>query len=474
MKKLFLCLMVALGFGAFAQETNDPMEALEQRTTNLEESVRILKKLKVSGYIQAQYQYAETDADGINFKLANRANAYEAKELESYGRFGIRRGRVKFTYEEGIASGVVQIDVTDKGISGDRNVVTFKDVYLNVKDPWIGTCSFKAGIFDRPFGHEIAYSSSSRESPERARIIQSLFPDERDLGAMLTLQPAKTSGWNILKLEAGMFTGSGIKPQFDSHMDFIGHLSVTKVIGSNLTIGGGVSLYAGGILQTDSSVYKMKDDKFVLDSKSADNIGKYAKRQYIGFDFQFGVTTAAGLTQLRAEYIFGEQPQNAAGSWDYKFMSLPTYETVVAKDADGNAIIDPKTGEPTKKTTSVPVYMRKVSGGYVILTQDLGTLPLTAIVKYDWYNPNTEISGNDVAVKGSGTVAKDLSMNNIGAGLMWRINQALRLTAYYDFVNNETTENLKDTKNADGKITKYGWEGNRKDNVFTLRLQYKF
>ena len=46
--------------------------------------------------------------------------------------------------------------------------------------------------------------------------------------------------------------------------------------------------------------------------------------------------------------------------------------------------------------------------------------------------------------------------------------------AYYDIVKNETTENLKDTKDAAGVITKYGYEGDRKDNVFTLRLQYRF
>ena len=45
-----------------------------------------------------------------------------------------------------------------------------------------------AGVFNRPFGHEIGYSTSGLESPERATIIQYFFPDERDLGAMLTLR----------------------------------------------------------------------------------------------------------------------------------------------------------------------------------------------------------------------------------------------------------------------------------------------
>jgi hypothetical protein len=158
---------------------------------------------------------------------------------------------------------------------------------------------------------------------------------------------------------------------------------------------------------------------------------------------------------MRGEYIFGEHPGNSGGAYDFKF------------NATGNNTAMPN-------NIAGPIFMRSIAGGYVILTQDLGTLPLTAIIKYDWYNPNTDVSGDEIAAADTKTTKGDINMSNIGAGLMWRINPALRLTAYYDFVGNETTENLKDKKDADGNITSYGWEGNRKDNVFTLRLQYKF
>ena len=430
MNKKITTLLGALliTFMSVAQEVElSPVEKLEQRTETLENEIIKLKKLKVSGYIQTQYQSAQTDADGMNFKLANRANAYEQSEELNYGRFGVRRGRIKFTYEDGLVQGVFQPDFSEKGIS-------FKDVYLSIKDPWVGTNSLKSGIFDRPFGHEIAYSSSRRESPERARITQTLFPDERDLGAMLTLQPAKTSTWNILKLEAGLFAGNGIKPQISTKMDFIGRLSITKQIGADMVLSGGVSAYLGGLLQTDSSIFVMKNKQFELESKSGDNIGKYAKRQYFGFDAQFSTMTVAGFTQLRAEYIFGEHAQNPGGSWDYKFTAIQ----------------------------QGPVYMRKISGGYILLAQDLGQTPFTAVLKYDWYNPNTEVSGNEVGVSDSGTGAKDINQSTIGLGLLWRINPALRLTAYYDITKNDTSENIK------------GWDVDRKDNVFTLRLQYKF
>jgi hypothetical protein len=341
---------------------------------------------------------------------------------------------------------VVQIDVTEKGISTDRNVVMFKDIYLQVKDPWFGTNMLKAGIFDRTFGYEIAYSSSRRESPERSRIFQSLFPDERDLGVALTLQPPSSSPLKIFKLEAGLFAGNGIKPQFTNHMDFIGHLTVNKQISNNTVISGGASAYLGGTLQQNAQTFVMSNNAWVEDSNNENNIGKYTKRQYIGFDAQFSTITVAGLTQLRGEYIFGEHPGDAAGPYPFNFNGLPP---------------------------ATPVYMRKINGGYVLLTQDLGTSPFTVVAKYDWYNPNTEISGNDIG-KSSATTANDITKSNIGLGVYWRINPALRLTAYYDIVNNETTNQMTDTKNDAGKITAYGWDEKRKADVFTLRLQYKF
>jgi len=445
-KFLFIACTYLLFSGFLeAQELNE-MEELETRTSTLENSVRLLQKFKVSGYIQAKYQYAQTDADGTNFKLTQRRNNYETSELKDFSRFGLRRGRIKFTYEDGIASGVVQIDVTEKGISTDRNVVMFKDVYLQVKDPWSGTNLLKAGVFDRTFGHEIAYSSSRRESPERSRIFQSLFPDERDLGVALTLQPSKSSPLNILKLEAGMFAGNGIKPQFTSHMDFIGHLTATQQINDNTVLSGGVSAYLGGTLQQHTQTFVMKDRAWVVDSDTKDNIGKYAKRQYIGFDVQFSTITAAGLTFLRGEYIFGEHPGELSAPYPFNFNGLPP---------------------------ATPVYMRKINGGYALLTQDIGQTPLSVIIKYDWYNPNTGISGDDIGAS-SGTNANDITKSNIAFGLYWRINPALRLTAYYDIVNNETTQQLKAAKDESGKITAYGWDEKRKADVFTLRLQYKF
>lgn len=56
----------------------------------------------------------------------------------------------------------------------------------------------------------------------------------------------------------------------------------------------------------------------------------------------------------------------------------------------------------------------------------------------------------------------DLSFSTFGFGAYWTINPALRLTAFYDINTNERTNFIN------------GYDKDIKDNLFTLRLQYKF
>lgn len=376
------------------------------------------QSVKFSGYIQSQYQYGEKDAS-LKVGTANE------NPEESFNRIGIRRGRFKLTATDGkLASGVFQVDVTEKGVG-------FKDAYLNLKDPWFNTIQLRAGIFDRPFGNEISYSSSRRESPERSTLFQTLFPEERDLGAMLVLQPAKTSVWNILKLEAGLFAGNGIKQETDSRKDFIGHLSLAKTVGNAFSYGLGTSYYNGGVYQGTEKVYTLNDRKFVPD-ESETNKGGFAKREYVGFDFQAAIASSLGITQLRAEYLFGQQPGLSGSSKSPNASALPAADT----------------------------YIRNFSGAYAIFVQDLGALPLSAVVKYDFYDPNTEVSGDEIGKEG--TSKTDLSFNTLGLGVLWKISNAFRLQAFYEINKNETSTHVS------------GRTEDLKDNVFTLRLQYKF
>ncbi|MDR0973818.1 MAG: OprO/OprP family phosphate-selective porin [Prevotellaceae bacterium] len=242
------------------------------------QSTELQSPLKVSGYVQTQWQLGEKEA-------SLKVGAANENLNKSFNRLGIRRGRLKFSYEKGLASAVFQIDMTEKGMG-------VKDAYLNLKDPWKGNNALRAGLFNRPFGYEIAYSSSQRESPERSRIFQTLFPDERDLGVMLSLQPIKGSALSFLKLEAGLFAGNGIKQETDSRKDFIGHLSATGVM-ERLTFGGGLSYYNGAAYQLETS--------------------RYAKREYFGMDARLQWKSSLGSGKLHAEYLWGTHLDNDFG-----------------------------------------------------------------------------------------------------------------------------------------------------------------
>jgi phosphate-selective porin len=390
---------------------------LTQQIETREQSVEKRQKLKISGYIQTQFQYGEKDAS-LKVGAPNGDNEHR------FNRIGIRRGRIKFSYDQEAVSGVFQLDVTEKGVG-------LKDAYLNVNDPWWGSCSLRAGVFNRPFGYEISHSSSLRESPERSVIFQTLFPDERDLGAMLTLQPPKSSALHFVKIEAGLFAGNGIKQETDNRMDFIGHLSAVKNIGSRIQCGLGASYYNGSVRQDTENVYRTRHNGFTPDSRPT-NKGGFAKREYAGFDARFSLTSVLGTSQLRGEYLFGTQPADASGS------KSPNASSSASSDT----------------------YIRTFVGGYVMLVQEVGRLPLAAVLKYDRYDPNTNVSGNDIGQRYTGR--GDVAFSALGAGLLWQVNGSVRLQAYYEAVSNELSEQL----------TGYGVD--LKDDVFTFGLQYKF
>ncbi|MDR2146127.1 MAG: hypothetical protein LBE91_06695, partial [Tannerella sp.] len=79
-------------------------------------------KIKLTGYVQTQFQWGEEDA-------SLKVGAVNEDKTQSFNRIGIRRGRMKLTYEEKLASVVFQVDVTEKGVG-------LKDAYFAVKEPW--------------------------------------------------------------------------------------------------------------------------------------------------------------------------------------------------------------------------------------------------------------------------------------------------------------------------------------------------
>lgn len=277
--------------------------------------------------------------------------------------------KIAYTFED--AQAVVQYDLTEKGVS-------LKDAYVSILDPWSTIFRLTTGVFDRPFGYEISYSSSTRESPERSRIFQTLFSGERDLGAKLTIQGPKTSSWNFLKLDVGLFNGNSIAVETDSYKDFIGHLAVNKTsTDEKLSWGLGASYYLGGYALATTKSYVIKDVSGVKAFESTSvKVGAKSHREYVGIDGQFSYDWKPGMTQVRAEYLMGSQPGSATSS------------TSISVAASGD------------------VFNRNFSGWYVYLIQNILASPLQAVFKFDVYDPNTDVSGNQI---GAATIPTNVS-----------------------------------------------------------------
>ena len=96
-----------------------------------------------------------------------------------------------------------------------------------------------------------------------------------------------------------------------------------------------------------------------------------------------------------------------------------------------------------------------------MLVHDIARTPVSIVAKYDLYDPNTNIAGDTVGVDET-TNEFDLAQSTLGVGALWNLNPAIRLTAYYEFNKNEMSKNLTD------------WSKDSNNDIFTLRMQYKF
>ena len=106
------------------------------------------------------------------------------------------------------------------------------------------------------------------------------------------------------------------------------------------------------------------------------------------------------------------------------------------------------------------MFVRQFNGGYVMLVQDFGTLPVSAIVKYTGYDPNTKSKGDEIGK--NNTDAGDVALNTTSFGLQWKINTNFILTGYYELVQNEKCINLKVMKPT------------KEPMLFTCRLNINF
>lgn len=415
------------------EEVKGALEGLKESSAEMRGILDALRKIKFSGYIQAQFRM--TDLNGGNALFSGGNFPANVNKL-----FQLRRGRLKLTYDNVLTQAVLQVDVVPAGVS-------LKDAYIWAMEPWMQSFGLQMGVFDRPFGYEVGYSSGSRESPERARVMQTLFPGERDLGLKVFFAP-QLGDFRFYRAELAVINGAGpLGNEYDNFKDIIARLAAQFPFDEEgLAVDVGVSGYFGNVRNDTKYLYTPGSplpgvNGFVLDSSDA-NRSAGVGRTYVGVESQIYYDSPfLGGIVLRGEYIAGSQP----GIADNTVRGGMT------------ATVSPL-AQPTGR-----LYQRDFAGWYVTFIQNIGEVG-QILLKYDVYDPNTDVSSADF-VNGSNLSAADIRYNTFGFGYVHHLDGNLKATAYYEIVKNETL--------AAGAVQS-GYGEDIKDNVLTLRLQYRW
>ena len=428
-KLLLLMLCLCFTGAAYSQFLVEMLDTTRNEHKGLYYSLKKLDHIRISGYMQPQFQV--TTRKG--------SDGYSGGDFQpnANNRFMLRRGRIRFDYA-GFTSDnkpshqfVFQFDGTERGVN-------IRDFWGRYYENRLELFSITGGMFARPFGYEINLSSSDREAPERGRASQILMRTERDLGAMISLESRNSKNWlNYFKMDAGFFNGQGLTgpADFDSYKDFIARAALKPYPLSKKTfLSAGLSFFHGGFLQNTKYTYRTEAKAgapvFAVDS-SLSNIGTKSPRRYRGADVQFKVKHGWGATELRAEYWRGTQTATALSS-----------------ETPGTLLNEPH-------------YIRHFDAAFFVFLQNIGDARHQVGVKYDWYDPNTDVSGGQIGNAGANFTQADVRYNTWGFGYLYYINDNLKLTLWYDHVKNESTTLPGFTRDLD-------------DDVFTCRLQFRF
>lgn len=377
--------------------------------TNVDE----MKNLKISGFIQAQYMSAARD--GMASTLSGNFPD------DAHNIFKIRRGRLKLNYTSGIANYVIQFN-------GTESTFQLLDAYVELKEPYLKTFSLRAGIFKPNIDQELLYGSDLRYCNESARIVQKFFPAEYDVGAQLMIKHPKVP----VSLTAGILNGTTIAPENDNRKNFTARLLYDdKFNKEKVRVLVGFATYQGGVYQATPDVYTMQDNVFALDN-NPENQGKQGKRNYYVAETTLEFKSPIGKTWFNGEYWFGEQTGSAM------------------------SVNSPGSARPTGAS-----YLRPFQSFFGLLAHEIVNTNTALAVKFDYFDPNTKVSGNDIGISEHTGVA-DITYTTLSCGIIFTPTKHLRFSAWYDIPTNETTQWVT------------GYTENRKENLFTLRMQVRF
>lgn len=394
---------------------------LDERLSTMDSDLAKLTKIKVSGYIQAQYDMYDiwgTAGHGSNVALSG------APANTVTNSFFLRRARIKFAYEA--AEGVKFVLQPD--FSFDK--VSLKDAYVVLNDRWTKTFSLYLGQFDRP-NYEVEYSSGSMEMLERTKMAGILYPGEKELGAKLEAN-FDTKYHFPLKLQLAVLNGNfnlgAIGNQvkdIDNKKDVMARAVYSiKLPNSGLGIDFGGHGYFGKTQILPGTTLTGFTD--VNNVAFTPKIGDQLDKKWFGAEMQIYYDFLGGLA-LKGEYISGT-------------LSGTTNSIQSNSGFNFNRVRDFK-------------------GFYALFIKNVG-VKNQLIARYDEWDPNTKLSGNDVKTSG------DLKYSTVSLSWQYFFDDNIKINVGYSLPTNEKSTNA-------GVGTEF-LNRDKRDNTFTIRLQAKF
>ncbi|HEX7493666.1 MAG TPA: porin [Bacteroidales bacterium] len=372
------------------------LNALDERVLVNEGDLSKLTKIKVSGYIQSQWEWYDADLE--------KANGYN-------NTFYIRRARVKFTYEalDGVKF-VLQPDFS-------TNALALKDAYAVLNIPKFKNWTLWAGQMNRT-NYEVEYSSSQREVLERSRVIRAIYPGEREIGMKLEYIGTKIPLKFQLMVMNGNFNVGTFQKDVDSHKDLMARLVYSvKIQSAGIGIDVGPNLYYGANLSKTNKYFKNSNG--TIDSLKS--VWSYMDKNWVGGEIQIFADVLGG-TALKAEFMSG-------------INSTPS--SVAA-------------GSTRAQMLASPSLYNNFSGYYIYFIKNIGPKN-QFVVRYDYYDPNNKLSGD--------AAGNSIYYKTWDIAWQYYLNDFIRISMQYEMPKNEI--------NASNPTEK-------KDNMFSLRLQAKF
>jgi hypothetical protein len=394
------------------------LEGMEESSAATNATVDALKRIKVSGYIQGQYEWHDDAGAGLDASFG---------ATKGTNRFRVRRGRLKTLYQGHMAEYMLQIDVTPDGVvikDAEASLVLDDTVFAS---PTPYEVKLTIGQLKAPFGYELVQSSGDREMPERSRMLAVLYPGERDRGLRLTAKYGPLRFASAI-LNGNVFpavsTFSGISTRVSdpiagaidqsSAKDFVGRLGADFefiVFGASLHYGSTIATTAGKAAAGMAAAVPSSYQRF--------------RRTRVGGDAQayLDVPMVGGLV-LRGEIIYAMDKNR-------------DYAGVTA-----NACRDVKS-----------------LGWYATLVQNVGD-HFGVVFRMDQFDKNRGVGDSclmDPATSMIDSVknAKVDKVTTIGGGAIIHVSHNLKATAIYEHVGEQgalATDN----------------------DIFTLRMQAKF